>query len=497
MMREKIRGFVQIILITGLAMALIAGSTQEAQAATCTWTGNINNNWHDVGNWDGCLDGGGNPKEPGGTDDVIIPAFASHYPILTQYQDVININTLTINSNAQITIDEQTTIQANQFDNNGVISIENKTGHWLRIMSPFNNYGAVNFGSEPALILYQSGTHTGSFGIGRQLSFSDAAVEQVNTFQAGSSIDVSVIMVQENHTLNVNGQISWDKLYIRSNSSVNVSGAQSVNAGEIILQGGTFISNSLSIPSGETYSGTGTLQTDLVNAGILSPGTSPGIITVDGDYTQEATGVLEIELDGTTPGSEHDQLNVSGAANLGGTLNVSLLDEFSPSAGDSFTILTFGSRAGTFGTKNLPSLDAGLTWNVDYTATSVVLNVTQQGGTVSGAVDYVGNQGNHPVTIGLFEDPSDPPVHTVDVISTIGSYPYTLDVLYDGTYLIGALMDLNNNHQPDPSEPFAWYDPDSNGQPNVVLVEGGNDVIDIDITLDDPYQYNYLPLIIY
>ncbi len=140
-------------------------------------------------------------------------------------------------------------------------------------------------------------------------------------------------------------------------------------------------------------------------------------------------------------------------------------------------------------------MDAGLTWNVDYTATAVVLNVTQQGGTVSGTVDYVGKQGNHTVTIGLFEDPSDPPVHTVDVISTIGSYPYTLDVLYDGTYLIGALMDLNNNHQPDPNEPFTWYDPDSNGQPNGVVVEGGNDVIDIDITLDDPYQFIYLPLI--
>jgi hypothetical protein len=64
----------------------------------------------------------------------------------------------------------------------------------------------------------------------------------------------------------------------------------------------------------------------------------------------------------------------NGAATLGGTLNVSLINGFMPSIGDSFTILTHQSGSGTFDTVNLPALAAG-TWEITYNATSVVLTV--------------------------------------------------------------------------------------------------------------------------
>jgi hypothetical protein len=109
-------------------------------------------------------------------------------------------------------------------------------------------------------------------------------------------------------------------------------------------------------------SGAGTVRGDLTNAGALAvgqPGVSgplTGTLEVTGNYTQAATGSLALKLAG--PGG-NDLLQVDGAAALGGTLNVSLLGTFIPSAGQSFYLIEYASRSGTFATLNLPSYSGG------------------------------------------------------------------------------------------------------------------------------------------
>src|SRR5262249_30195506 len=69
-------------------------------------------------------------------------------------------------------------------------------------------------------------------------------------------------------------------------------------------------------------------------------------------------GVLNIEVGGTTAGSQYDQLNISGTATLAGTLNATLINGFGPVAGEQFAALTAGSGInGSFATINLPSID--------------------------------------------------------------------------------------------------------------------------------------------
>ena len=82
---------------------------------------------------------------------------------------------------------------------------------------------------------------------------------------------------------------------------------------------------------------------------------------------RQASGV---ELGGTTPGTQHDQLVVNGTATLGGTLKVSFTGGFTPSLGDTFTILTATSVTGTFAAVEEPN---GLSFAVAYNPTSVVL----------------------------------------------------------------------------------------------------------------------------
>jgi hypothetical protein len=128
--------------------------------------------------------------------------------------------------------------------------------------------------------------------------------------------------------------------------------------------------------------------------GTFSPGLSTSILTV-GNIALAPGSALVIELGGTAPGSGYDQIQASGTLALNGALDVSLINGFTPSAGQSFDILDWGSLTGTFSSINLPSL-AGLNWNTNQLYTTGVLSVSSLGlpgdynhnGTVD-AADYV------------------------------------------------------------------------------------------------------------
>ena len=63
--------------------------------------------------------------------------------------------------------------------------------------------------------------------------------------------------------------------------------------------------------------------------------------------------------------------------NLGGTLNVSLINSFTPLAGNSFDIMDWGSLTGKFSALQLPILNNGpLGWDTSHLYTTGVLSVT-------------------------------------------------------------------------------------------------------------------------
>jgi hypothetical protein len=96
--------------------------------------------------------------------------------------------------------------------------------------------------------------------------------------------------------------------------------------------------------------------------------------------------MLQIELGGTTPGTDYDQLLVNGPVSLDGTLKVLLIDPYLPAAGDEFNILDWtGSPTGTFFSLQLPALYGGLAWDIGELYFSGTLLV---GGVLG---DYNGN----------------------------------------------------------------------------------------------------------
>lgn len=146
---------------------------------------------------------------------------------------------------------------------------------------------------------------------------------------------------------------------LRIAGRLTVHNAYTQTDGATILAGGVLVLAQRLDVQGGVLRGTGTIIGDVHNAGRLYVGGTgvAGTMTIEGNYTQAAGGVLEIEVGGAAAGAQHDQLSVTGAANLDGTLSVRLLDGFFPSEGDAFSVLTFASRVGDFAT--IEGLDLG------------------------------------------------------------------------------------------------------------------------------------------
>jgi hypothetical protein len=134
---------------------------------------------------------------------------------------------------------------------------------------------------------------------------------------------------------------------------VVVTGNYIQTAGATQLASGLLTANLVDLEGG-VLSGTGVINASVLNNAELDVGqhNSPGILTIVGDYTQTPGGVLVIEIGGVNPGTDFDQLNITGQAMLDGTLTVNLINGFQPNSGASFTIITFGSESGVFATTN-------------------------------------------------------------------------------------------------------------------------------------------------
>jgi len=158
------------------------------------------------------------------------------------------------------------------------------------------------------------------------------------------------------------------------------SGTTTVN-GALSVAGG----NTVTL-SGGTLSGTGTVSGNVSNAATLNPGTSPGTLSITGTYSQTATGTFNAEIAGI---SQLDILNVSGAATLNGTLNVSLLGGYVPNVNDAFQILSFASRTGNFATVNGLNIGGGKVFEPQFAATNLRLYTTMGGGIVTTTADAV------------------------------------------------------------------------------------------------------------
>lgn len=134
------------------------------------------------------------------------------------------------------------------------------------------------------------------------------------------------------------------------------------NAGRVEIATGATLGSAVDMHNAGLISGTGTVDLGgpggarLFNNGVVAPGSAGavGMLTIDGAYTQGPQGALNIRL----AGASADVLRVTGAVQLGGTLNLSTLGGGLPVNGTTADVL-MGSNtgsAGSFATVNAPAV---------------------------------------------------------------------------------------------------------------------------------------------
>ncbi len=158
----------------------------------------------------------------------------------------------------------------------------------------------------------------------------------------------------------------------------NAGHASWSGAGNIVGSTGTFTNQNGGVFSALS-SGAFTGSEKFVNSGSLEIGSPLGTLNFPSqpnvgawNFTQTATGVLNLDIAGTTPGSGFDQFNVGGASTLDGTLNVRFLNGYVPPLGATFPVLSYLVNKGSFARLT----GAGRYFTPSYNATGLVLRTS-------------------------------------------------------------------------------------------------------------------------
>ncbi len=210
----------------------------------------------------------------------------------------------------------------------------------------------------------------------------------------------STVNVSNGATLRLSGVISGGFGLTKIGTGTLVLGATNSYSGTTTVNAGTLLANGFNtspmVLAGGTLGGSGNAGSSLsATGGTIAPGNSPGFLSIGGgshNMTLNAATTLNIEIGGTTSGTQHDQLRgisagATGTVNLGGAaLTGSLINGFVPTAGQQFTIVSLagGSLTGQFEQGNSITF-GGRAFRITYNASSVVLTALPS---ISGTVTY-------------------------------------------------------------------------------------------------------------
>ncbi|MEL4073252.1 autotransporter-associated beta strand repeat-containing protein, partial [Ochrobactrum sp. GPK 3] len=174
---------------------------------------------------------------------------------------------------------------------------------------------------------------------------------------------------------------SGDTLLLNGDN-YNFRGTTSVADGKLIVgdanNSSAVLGGTINVLSGATLGGYGSVgETTVHSGGILSPGNSIGILTVDGNLTFARGSLLEVEIAANGPFNRRsDMVGVTGMATIsGGMLSVSAIDpKTSYQSEQKYTIMhADGGVSGIFDT--VVSKSAFLNLSMNYMANDILLNV--------------------------------------------------------------------------------------------------------------------------
>jgi hypothetical protein len=263
--------------------------------------------------------------------------------------------------------------------NSGLITGDGQVG------GTFTNDAAGELRAEPGRSLTLTGannTNAGQINLyGGMLDFTQNLANNAGAFISGNGT-LKTAGLTNNGTMNFSGlaNVVGDVTNSPAAKIISSGGGPTTffddvaNQGEIRTTAGSFTVFYGATTGAGSYTGAGTVNFE----GDLKPGNSAAAISFGGDVVFGAESALDIELGGIAAGSGYDQLNVAGKLTLGGELDLSLINGFTPAIGQAFDILNWSTLSGTFSSVVLPALPAGRIWDASQLYTTGVLAVAPQ-----------------------------------------------------------------------------------------------------------------------
>ncbi len=351
---------------------------------TITWTGDVGDGlWHTAGNW--------NPAQvPGDGDLVIIPELA----------DVVyegGETTVILNCAGNLTV------------------------------------------SDGALKVYGSSTLTN----GKLDGAGDIIIHSGDLNWTGGNIEgTGKLIIDYNQELYAKASASLDRyLECRNNGKLFINNS-------LRLTGGAEGGGDITIHEGQTLELAGNGSYDLSdlninNSGTLKIANTCEFVRFKYDFTQQNTGTLEFDIGGP---DDFTKLEVGDEATLYGKLKINILDGYVPQPGDTFEIITYNKKYGTF--SSIVSNIDDITFVPVYNATSLTLTVAAKAENVCkiGATEYA--------TL----DDALAAVQSGETIELLRDIDYVKDVVYNGAIFIdgtditidlnGYTLNVNNSRGP-------------------------------------------------
>lgn len=457
-------------------------------SAQCTWTGAVNNNWSEAGNWS-C------GHVPGAADDVVINTFLG---IVTLDMADVTISSLDISNSSTLTGNYDVLITGNltctsaSLSGTGAMTVEgaaslsylslytrnliiNGGGTCNAVLSMYNNatlnipefqtltvvdelsnsnsdgeiinHGTIEKNGVGELYLFgivltntgtinvhggnfsftSGSTHTGAtinidlnaefLAVHSTHSFTNCAITGEGAFFAGGLTPQGILNLQSGNSITANVKLG-SGLLLNLNQNISLSNLEFTFGGVEINGPGTMtiLPHGIALTSADAHAtincpfvnqgrlavvgffkannsfvNTGSIEgtgngnfgaldlTDatVTNTGIVAPGQLPDVAIHVLAITpfNNTAATLAIELGGygglEVPNG-HDQLQVGSAVTLGGTLDISFLNGFTPVVGDAFTIMTCsGGCSGNFSVINHPGSNNNA-WEIDLSTPNEV-----------------------------------------------------------------------------------------------------------------------------
>ena len=214
----------------------------------------------------------------------------------------------------------------------------------LLIVGPAN--GSTVVGDENTGIFNQSG---GTHEISNNLYVGNNATGTYNLYDGQLIVNGSTIVGNwGTGTFNQYGGTHTVTGALTIQVNPGSSGIYNMSGGKLDVKGGITNNGTFNFTGGDVFGdlanygkffGSAIFTGNVTNYGIVSPGSSPGMLTISGNYTQDVLGTLLIELGGNIQGTNYDFLKITGTATLAGLLDVDLYGGFIPHAGDKFNFL--------------------------------------------------------------------------------------------------------------------------------------------------------------